>query len=191
MVDDKQQQPSGIGLGLIVYQQIASVLGAFALIAFLENLVHIDWKEGLAYLVGVWDAFVRPAVKFAFDVTLVALAKWAFNWSVEVPVIVRDYASVGIAHFLSTFRMWMRVGLERGETLSSFGTRMVGQSGFVFRAFMVNLFAWPYVLVATALAVLGWGVRRYNAKARLRAAVILSPIFYLVFLLAVNELILI
>ncbi len=72
--DESRQEAAdtlrGIGLGYVVYQQVAGVLGAFALIAFLRHYLEIDWRGALLDLISVWDAYVRPAVKVILDSTI-------------------------------------------------------------------------------------------------------------------------
>ncbi len=97
-------QRRGIGLGYVIYQQVAGVLGAFALIAFLSHFWDIGWRGVLADLVGVWGQYVRPIIKTFFDVTIVAFLKWVFDWRIEVPLAVVDYFSVGFVMFLSYWR---------------------------------------------------------------------------------------
>jgi hypothetical protein len=64
----------------------------------------------IAYFVGYWDDYVRPAVKLALDTIVVAPLRWLFSWHFEVPLVVRDYLSVGVIFGLSVLRALHRPG---------------------------------------------------------------------------------
>jgi len=90
-------------VGLGVYQQAAAIIGAFAIAAFLSNLIDFDWRAGFRAILGVWDEYIRPPVSWLFHM-LVTVPAEALGWHVEVPQAVRDYFSVGVVLFLSRLR---------------------------------------------------------------------------------------
>src|ERR1700730_2412815 len=100
-----------VKLGWGVYQQVAAVLAAFSLAALLGHFLDIGWRGILESLVGYWDAYVRPAVKWLSGVLIERPLTWAFGWHFEMPLLARDYLSAGFVLTLSLLRQ-----------LKSFGT---------------------------------------------------------------------
>ena len=49
-----------IQYGYIVYQLIASLLGAFAIAEFVKHFVHIDWHGMLGIQAAIWNVSVAP-----------------------------------------------------------------------------------------------------------------------------------
>ena len=176
MADD-QGEPRGIGLGYIIYQQVASVLGAFGLIAFLGHFVQVDWRGALADLIAVWAEYVRPAVKHLLDLTVVAFCHWLGWTSFQVPLAIRDYLTVGLVLTASVLRAWApNVGFDLRSIL------MVSQLALLMTV------GWPLpllFLVVTALSRVkeDSGLRRISWLS-------LSPLIYLALLLAANYLLL-
>jgi hypothetical protein len=156
--DKVHSEARGISFGYVIYQQVAGVLGAFALAAFLGHFVHLDWRGALADLIGLWGQYVRPVVKLFFEITVVAFVKWAFNWRIEVPLLVRDYFSVGAVLLLSTLRAMFFVPL-----LSRFtsGNRVTARISNLFLSGMSPLYVffatvlfWPYMLIRYVMHLL-------------------------------------
>jgi hypothetical protein len=94
-----------------VYRHLAAVLGAFSLAVFFGNLFHLGWRGVLADLVGLWDQYVRPPVKWLADGVTWSLAHF-FHLHVELPLVVRDYFSVGLVFLLSLCRALTMVNSE-------------------------------------------------------------------------------
>lgn len=171
-----------LSLGYVVYQQIAGVIGAFALIAFLGHFVHIDWRGALGDLVGLWDQHVRPAVKLVFDVLIVwPLQRW-LDLNIEIPLIVRDYFAVGLVQALSFERVAIGADLGRGGGVRAVARRhlRVRHWWFVIK----NLAMWPYQIVLDVRGI--WAPRVKTTAASGYNALILAPFAFLALLLAAN-----
>lgn len=188
MSNQDRQQPRGIGWGYFVYQQVAGVIGAFALIALISHFFDIGWRGFLANLIGIWGEYVRPAVKWLFDISIVALLQWTLGWRIEIPLFVRDYFSVGLALIFGRLRAWRYahyVRTQRGDN---------PDDAFDFESVTIlalDLFAWPL----TAIRDLGssaywvWVKRSKLSETGFMltlTTVILSPLLYLALLLAAS-----
>jgi hypothetical protein len=177
--------PRGLGLSYVLYQQIASVIGAFALIAYFGHFIAFDWRGALADLIGVWDSHVRPAVKWLLNETVVALAWRAFHVEIVLSPAQRDYLAAGLVLVFSVLRAqyWEehRLGRTFLQTLGSLAR------DWAFTPVMIV--AWPLaVLVLLAVAVLGT-LRAGDPRWRLDGTfslLSLAPFLYLALLLAAN-----
>ena len=91
-------------LAYTAYQQIAGVLGAFAILAIAGNFVHIDWCGVIGTSVAVWNDYVRPAMSFLLDITIVAVVKALFGLQMRIPEVLRDYLTMGVINYFSDLR---------------------------------------------------------------------------------------
>lgn len=134
LTDATTSNEIGLGWAFVIYQQIASVVGAFALIVFFGHFVDFDWQGGIKILLDVWNEHVRPATKLVLDWTVVWFLRWAFDWHVEIPLIVRDYLAVGLTVFLSCIRvnLWHRARTKghspSGDDLDDYRPRRAAQA---------------------------------------------------------------
>lgn len=186
--NEQREEPRGLGWGYIIYQQIAGVIGAFALVAFLGNFVQVDWRGALRELVEAWDLYVRPAVALVFNLTVSAAVKALLKIEFEVPLVVRDYFSVGFVLIFSHVRMLRyahRSYLERGKLKHPVGFLRYALNPGMLQHYVTDLFLWPFV-VAKELGRFGkmslWGIG-------LRL-MMLAPLMYFLLLLAANFLLL-
>lgn len=160
--------PPWLGASHKVYQHVTGVLGAFALAAVLGHLVDLDWRGVIAFFVGYWDDYVRPAVRVALDTVFVLPLRWLFGWHLDIPLIVRDYLSVGAIFGLSVLRALHRPGRSwrRKDALT----------------FVLCLGGWPVYVPLFA-----WYALR-SKEHRIWMLLALLPVAYLVLLLAANYL---
>jgi hypothetical protein len=185
-----------LSLGAGAYQHVAGVLGAFALAAFASRVFALDWRGILADVVGVWDTYVRPVTKSVAD-AIVWPVERVFGWSIDVPVLVRDYVAVGLVLFLSFARATNLTG-ERALIV----VRHREQRRLTLLMLLSCLVAWPIVALLMLLIlpiviplmtryVDEQGLPREGLGKRRQAMVLtLLPLVYLGLLLAVNYLIL-
>lgn len=175
----------GFSLFWFLYGQITSVMGAFALIVLLSHVVHVDWRGLLYQAVNFWLDTIRPAVKFLFDVSVVAFVKWMFGVAIEVPLVVRDYFAVSLTFVLAlvraiggisgTYRLWRAYpSVVRWRMPGLFFSLLLPR-----RLFLMSLFAWPAQIVITLQSLLKDGHSVANMM-------YLAPGFYLIALLALN-----
>jgi hypothetical protein len=94
-----------IRFGQGVYGHVKAVLGAFALAAFLGHVFHIGWHGFLLMLIGYWDEYVRPVTQAVSTALITTPLSW-IGVHYEVPVLVRDYLSVGTILALSLARSY-------------------------------------------------------------------------------------
>lgn len=187
--DGQSGEARGLDLGYVVYQQIASVIGAFALIAFAEHVWDVGWRGILADLIAQWDLYVRPAVKFILDVTVVAFFAWAIDWHIEVPLFARDYLSVGFMMLLSN---WRAVNYELRQAAGSFTQTLVAsaRSPLNWLFTVLNIALWPVMLVLLLLSVLAaLALLRLDRRAPdilVNRVLWLSPAIYFALLFAAN-----
>lgn len=176
--------PRGLGLGYVFYQQFASVIGAFALIAYLGHFFEFDWRGTLSNLIGMWDSHVRPAVKWLLDATLIAAAWKAFHVEIVLSPAQRDYLAVGLVLVFSVLRApyWKehRLGRTFLQTLGSLAR------DWAFAPVMIV--AWPIATVILVIVAV-MGTTSSDPKYRLDgmfSLLSLAPFFYLALLVAAN-----
>lgn len=179
--------PSGrfglTGFPLLVYQQVAGMIGAFALAALVSHVAEIDWRGALAAAIDVWDTYVRTAVKGALDLIIVMPLAWLFEWRIDIPLLVRDYVSVGLMLFLSSVRV--------DRIFAFVSLAEVYEKRHYLTNFFVYLIAWPYVVFELLARLLGaeFDEHAYSAP---RSMVLyahllaLTPIIYFGLLVAAN-----
>lgn len=130
-----QQSRTGeaIKVGQGLYGHVKAVLGAFALAAFLGHVFHIGWHGFLLMLIGYWDEYVRPVTKAVAEVLVTAPLSW-IGVHFEVPVLVRDYLSVGTILALSLARSYSKHKLLSWERV-----------GGVLSAWLISIATWPFL----------------------------------------------
>ena len=177
-------------VGWAVYQQIAAVLGAFALAALLGHFIDIGWQGLLDTLVGYWDEHVRPTVHWALRLLISRPLMWAFSWDVEIPLIVRDYLSVGVITALSIFRevrRFFRTGYLRLVLLPERGK---------YSRLPLTIMGWlPIIPLIWPLSLAFWIAALVQAihgrsKTWFHGVLVVSPLLYLGLLLAINSFVL-
>jgi hypothetical protein len=144
--------------GYLAYQQVAGVLGAFAFAALVGHFVHLHWQGIVAELIGSWNAYVRPAVSFAFDVTIVAAVKLLLHRTVEIPLILRDYLSVGFILLLSTLRSLRLIPRDTIARMAPWVRTPFMFFGFRGNSFLLSLctvFIWPYLVLKYFIHLIG------------------------------------
>lgn len=210
-MSDDVREPRGIGWGYVIYRQVAGVLGAFGLAAFLGHFMHLDWRGALSSLVGVWAQVVRPATKWILDLALMPLTLRC-HCSFVVPPVLTDYVSAGAVLALSTFR-------SRGPARRMLYTRLDARQARIARqvlshseygwfSFVMDLLGaifnvalWPVVtavlglqvLMKLILMMLFFRDPRETPVSHLffyEDALTLLPMIYLALLLAANYLLL-
>jgi hypothetical protein len=116
-----------LSTGWGAYRHVAAVLGAFSMLVFFGELLDLGWRGILARLVGVWSEYVRPSVEWIFQ-CLTWPVEWAFDWNIDVPLLVRDYVAVGLLVISSGGRA------SRNVTDAALGSRTgskLGKIGYV------------------------------------------------------------
>jgi hypothetical protein len=174
-----------ITLGWRVYQQIAAIIGSFALIVFIGDLAHLDWRGFLGTLIGAWDEYVRPPVKWLLNL-LVSIPLGWFGWHVQVPQWLRDYLAVGLVFSASMLRLLATRGDSWRETLKDFMTVDEPWQIVVWPPFVLLL--WPVTFLWFILSVVSGLIIRDSYV--WNAVLIISPLLYGAVLLAVNFLVL-
>ncbi|MFO1186153.1 MAG: hypothetical protein U1E87_01045 [Alphaproteobacteria bacterium] len=188
--------PRGIGLGYIIYRQVAGVLGAFALAVFLAHFVQLDWRGALAYLINMWGEYVRPVVKWLVDSTLVALLRRLFGWQIHVPTIAHDYAAVGLVMSLSALRAnsWrLQRRKERGQIRPDDPYAQSRWTPYILVTFVLSTLLYALTWPLSVLARVHYTVTSWNQHDNFsRASEILyyAPLVYFTLLLAANYLLL-
>jgi hypothetical protein len=94
---------AAVGVGWRVYQQVAAIIGSFALLAFLTNFVHFDWRGWLETLIGMWGQYVRPPVRWLLHYTIEMPLGWV-GWHVHLPAWLHDYLAAGFVLAASVLR---------------------------------------------------------------------------------------
>jgi hypothetical protein len=176
--DGPSERTGVVAFGWAAYRQVAAILGAFALAAFIGNYVELDWRSFLGTLFGLWEETVRPAVKWVLDLLISTPLSW-LGLHVEVPVLVRDYLSVTAILALSVIRAdYFQVRpVEEADTGVVKIAGYIGSYGFLFA---LNLL-WPLLALYLVLnLVLG------SFRPRSKTLLALMPMLYLGLLLVVN-----
>src|SRR5262245_13561756 len=81
--------------GLGVYESVSSPFSAIGMLGVVVGLFHLGLHGLVAFLVGIWASTVRPAVAAALHVLVTVPFGW-LGVHFEVPLVVRDYVSVGL-----------------------------------------------------------------------------------------------
>jgi hypothetical protein len=157
-----------IHYGYIVYQLVASVLGAFAIAEFIEHFVHIDWHGMLAVQAEVWNFAVAPVQQFAFS-RIERLSGEHFEpfW--------RDYLTVGAVLLLSFARASLAYEMTSGRN-------QFLRWGELLLDIVTHMQLWPIAFIKAFLGVF----ERDPKHAPYVLLLTLTPFVYLVTLFSVN-----
>ena len=166
--NDLALQPRRIGYGYIIYQLIASVLGAFALAVFVEHFVHVEWHGLFAAQASLWNLLIAPIQHFVFD-RMERMSGQRFEpfW--------RDYLTVGAVAMLS----FARATLAYDMTST---TNRVLRWGELFLDVVQHIFLWPIAFLRAFLAVF----EKDPEHAPYILILTLMPLVYLAALYSVN-----
>jgi hypothetical protein len=157
--------------GYIVYQIVASALGAFAISEFLKHFVQIDWHGLLATQAAVWNVFVVPVQTTVFS--------WMEKISGETfEPFWRDYLTVGAVVLLSFARATL------AYDMSSTGNQIL-RWGELALDLVQHLFLWPIAFVRSFLGVF----ERDPENAPYIVMLTLLPFVYIGVMLAINAMI--
>jgi hypothetical protein len=164
---DKARWAVKFGWGL--YEQVKwvfGVIGAVGLAALLNQWWHIGWRGWLKALVGIWSHTVRPAITWVFHVLVTVPLGW-IGVHFEVPLVLRDYFSIGVICALSTFRVWKKetdrawlfpLHAVREYRATSYGSHQSfmagGLVGSVTASPAALLVVWPLRILASLVLVL-------------------------------------
>jgi hypothetical protein len=189
-VTDETIEPNRLRFGFTVYQQVTGILGAFALIALLGHIADFEWRGFIADLINFWNGTVRPAVAVVFEWLISKPLMWIFGWNFKVPLIVRDYLSVGTVCLLSFYRaahsFGGKVRDDEGEDdftgMSVYWEVMSHFKILIILGWLLWPISFPYMLREFFTA--GESIGRYAA------VLMAAPVAYLGLLLAVNYLVL-
>jgi len=83
-----------------LYQQIAALFATFALIASVSHFVDFEWRGFILTLIGQWNEYVRPAIKWLTNLLITIPLGW-LGWRIEVPLPVQDYLVLCLVNGLS------------------------------------------------------------------------------------------
>jgi len=180
----EEQRPGGaIRFAWGAYQQLAAVLGAFSMAVFVGEVFDLGWHGILAKLVGIWSEYVRPVAEWLLD-WVVWPFNYFFDWHVEIPLVVRDYLSVGLIlalSFLRTYRSEFSWRDAWGDlVLMPFSRKASMEDRLVYGPYSPVLlpFIWPITVVLMMVFLVA-----SRDKGMLYS---LLPVLYLGLLLAVN-----
>lgn len=202
----------GVSLGYVFYTQVAGVLGAFSLAGFAGHHFAMGWRGILLTAVGAWDSYIRPATNWFLDATVVALFNTLFHFRIDIPLLARDYLSVGLilclswvratrwahAHFVQTLRAIVRNPsnadvdemIEAEEEALDEADAKVGHIRWFLRL-VTNVLFWPLAL-ASCIAepfLVRWR-SELGQIALIQTALTISPLFYFGLLYAANVMVL-
>src|SRR5262245_6367838 len=100
-------------VGWGIYQQVATVLATFGIVAMIGHFWVIGWRGFLRTVVGVWSQTIRPATEWVFHILVSVPLGW-LGVDFVVPLWVRDYLSVGLIFALASTRLdlWGRLSIR-------------------------------------------------------------------------------
>jgi len=157
-----------IHYGYIVYQLLASALGAFAITEFIGHFVHIDWHGLLTAQAAIWNAFVTPVQQFVFSwMEKISGQKFEPFW--------RDYLTVGAVVLLSFVRASLAYGF------ASAGNPFL-RWGEILLDLVTHIFLWPVAFLKAFLGVF----ERDPRNAPYILLLTLTPLVYVAVLLFIN-----
>jgi hypothetical protein len=157
-----------IAYGYVLYQLLASVLGAFAIAVFIEHFVHIDWHGLLSRQSELWGALVAPIQNYVFA----RLELWTGQ---RFEPFWRDYLTVGAVALLSFARATL------AYDMSSAANRFL-RWGELLLDVVQHMLLWPVAFVRAFLAVF----EKDPEHAPYIVLLTLTPLVYLVILFGVN-----
>jgi hypothetical protein len=156
------QRLSPVRFGWMAYQQVAAILGAFALIALISHVAPLRWRSFLRALVDQWNDYVRPATRWLFDLLISTPLSW-YDVRFELPLAVRDYLSVGMVFLLAAARARAPAVTDNlaGILLSAAVERNHERALIVYTRATARLVAsatswillWPWQLLQNLLAI--------------------------------------
>ena len=157
-----------IAYGYVIYQLVASVLGAFAIAVFLGHFIRTDWHGLLANQAALWNWLIAPVQQFVFaELQGLTGEKFEPFW--------RDYLTVGAVALLSFARATLAY-----DTSSS--RNQLLRWGELFLDLIQHLFLWPIAFVRAFLGVF----EKDPERAPYILILTLTPLVYLVILFGVN-----
>lgn len=197
---DTQRKPKRFKAVWAIYQQIAAIIGAFAILAFLGNFADFDWRSWLATLIGMWDELVRPPIQRLLHYVIEVPLSWV-GWKVEVRQELRDYFAAMFVFFSSVFRAmvvtnwwsWRKKQQRQHDVAEE--TDSLGGCGGVVVTFLV-IFGWAAFASVVLLVLVLESIDRLRGKgsfteeARRFVLLISSPLIYAGVLIALNYLVL-
>jgi hypothetical protein len=157
-----------IQYGYIVYQLIASLLGAFAIAEFVKHFVQIDWHGMLAVQAAIWNVSVAPLQNLIFG--------WMEKSTGEhFEPFWRDYLTVGAVVLLSFARASM------AYDLSSANNQLL-RWGEILLDLVTHVLLWPVAFLKALLGVF----EKDPQHAPYVVLLTLMPFVYLAILFGVN-----
>ena len=167
---DGAQRPIDISAGYVIYQLVASAIGALALIAFLNHFWHADWHGPLADIVRPAVVEVRALGDLLFDNIAQATGQ-------AIGRFWRDYYLVGFTTFF---------GFIRSTLLTNNMSAAGGRLGLAVTVldFLGNLVIWPVTILKAILQVF----RRQPSQGWKISLLMMMPLIYVVLLLGVYTL---
>lgn len=157
-----------IHYGYVVYQLIASLLGAFAIAEFVKHFVHIDWHGMLALQATLWNFAVAPVQQLIFG--------WMERSTGEhFEPFWRDYLTVGAVVLLSFARASL------AYDISSTNNQLL-RWGELLLDLVTHILLWPVAFLKAILGVF----ERDPQHAPYIVLLTLMPFVYLVILFSVN-----
>lgn len=154
--------------GYVVYQLLASVLGAFAIAEFIEHFVHIDWHGMLAGQAALWNFAVAPVQQFIFG----RMERYSGE---HFEPFWRDYLTVGAVALLSFARASLAY-----DTAST-GNQFL-RWGELLLDIVTHVILWPIAFVKAFLGVF----EKDPEHAPYVLLLTLTPFVYLAVLFSVN-----
>jgi len=156
-----------IHYGYIVYQLLASLLGAFAIAEFIKHFVHVDWHGMLAVQATIWNFAVAPVQQTIFG--------WMEKTTGEhFEPFWRDYLTVGAVVLLSFARASLAYDFPSSNNLLRWGELVLD--------LVMHVILWP---VAFLKAVIG-AFERDPRHAPYIVLLTLTPFLYLAVIFGVN-----
>lgn len=154
--------------GYVIYQLLASVLGAFAIAEFIEHFVHIDWHGMLAGQAALWNFAVAPVQQFVFG----RMERYSGQ---HFEPFWRDYLTVGAVALLSFARASL------AYDMSSTGNQFL-RWGELLLDIVTHMLLWPIAFIKAFLGVFEKDPRH----APYILLLTLTPFVYLAILFGVN-----
>jgi hypothetical protein len=157
----------GLTAGYAAYQQVAGVLGAIALMAFLADVLGLGLRSIVAKLISVWSQTIRPVVKWMVDGVVWPINHF-LNLHIVVPLRLRDYFAVGLILFFSINRTMTTAMRNFANALGNDSTLDVNvrTSMSVYAGMLAAcILVWPIMLLSI---LAGWAMFLSSPWARRR-----------------------
>jgi hypothetical protein len=157
-----------IHYGYVVYQLIASLLGAFAIAEFVKHFVRIDWHGMLALQATLWNFAVAPVQQLIFG--------WMEKSTGEhFESFWRDYLTVGAVVLLSFARASLAYDLTSANN-------QLLRWGEIVLDLVTHVLLWPIAFLKAIIGVF----EKDPQHAPYIVLLTLMPFVYLVILFSVN-----